>query len=219
MSSEVAIERLLRSDPQTQRETSRQAASAAGRLTERIAAEGLADVGYAPVDSPFGTLHAAVTNRGLVRLAFPEERAEEVLEHLVRRVSPRIVEAPRLLDPLKHELDEYFAGERRRFELALDWTLIGPFARRVLETTAAIPYGGYLSYAEERRGGQPARGSRGRERARGQPDPDRRPLPPRAALRRRTGRVWRRARAQAIPAGARGRPAGPLEVASQPAAP
>jgi methylated-DNA-[protein]-cysteine S-methyltransferase len=148
MSSEVAIERLLRSDPQTQRETSRQAASAAGRLTERIAAEGLADVGYAPVDSPFGTLHAAVTNRGLVRLAFPEERAEEVLEHLVRRVSPRIVEAPRLLDPLKHELDEYFAGERRRFELALDWTLIGPFARRVLETTAAIPYGGYLSYAE-----------------------------------------------------------------------
>ncbi len=148
MTSEVAIERLLRSDPQTQRETSLQAASAARRLTGRIAAEGLADVGYAPVDSPFGTLHAAVTRRGLVRVAFPEERTEEMLERLAQRVSPRIVEAPRLLDPLKHELDEYFAGERRRFDLALDWTLIGPFARRVLETTAAIPYGGYLSYTE-----------------------------------------------------------------------
>jgi methylated-DNA-[protein]-cysteine S-methyltransferase len=49
---------------------------------------------------------------------------------------------------VRRELDEYFAGRRRRFEVTLDWSLITPFARRVLRMTAAIPYGGHLSYAE-----------------------------------------------------------------------
>ncbi|HYM46120.1 MAG TPA: methylated-DNA--[protein]-cysteine S-methyltransferase [Solirubrobacteraceae bacterium] len=142
------IESALKTGPQTREDASGAAAAAAERLVERIVADGLADVGYAPVDSPFGTLHAAVTKRGLVRLAFPEEHPEEMLERLAWRVSPRIVEAPSLLDQLRRELDEYFAGRRRKFELALDWTLIGPFGRRVLKMTAAIPYGGHLSYAE-----------------------------------------------------------------------
>src|ERR1700704_1872315 len=73
---------------------SRAAAEAARRLGERIAAQGLADVSYAPVDSPFGTLLLAATKRGLVRLAFPEESVDSVLERLARKVSPRIVEAP-----------------------------------------------------------------------------------------------------------------------------
>ncbi len=124
------------------------AARAARRLTEQIVSEGLADINYAPVDSPFGTLHAAVTRRGLVRVAFPEESVESVLERLARQLSPRIVESPRSLDPVKRELDEYFAGRRRAFEVKLDWALIAPFGRRVLRMTAAIPYGGHLSYAE-----------------------------------------------------------------------
>jgi len=142
------IERALKTGPDAPREISAAAAAAAERLTARIAADGLADVGYAPVESPFGTLHAAVTRRGLVRLAFPEENPDAMLEGLARALSPRIVEAPRLLDPVRRELDEYFAGHRRRFELALDWALIGEFARRVLKKTAAIPYGGHLSYGE-----------------------------------------------------------------------
>jgi methylated-DNA-[protein]-cysteine S-methyltransferase len=124
------------------------AARAARGVSERVAAEGLADVSYAPVDSPFGTLHAAVTKRGLVRLAFPEESVDSVLEAIARQISPRIVAASGPLDPVKRELDDYFAGRRREFELALDWTLITPFGQRVLRMTAAIPYGGHLSYAE-----------------------------------------------------------------------
>jgi methylated-DNA-[protein]-cysteine S-methyltransferase len=142
------IERALMSGPPTREDASAAAAAAAGRLTARIVADDLADVAYAPVDSPFGTLCAAVTRQGLVRLAFPEEHPDTVLERLALRLSPRIVEAPRLLDPVKRELDQYFAGHRRRFDLALDWALVGPFGRRVLKMTAAIPYGGHLSYAE-----------------------------------------------------------------------
>jgi methylated-DNA-[protein]-cysteine S-methyltransferase len=139
------IERTLMAGPAGATE---QAAAAAARLTERIAAERLADIDYAPVESPFGTLYAASTRRGLVRLAFPEEPLEEFLERLARRLSPRIVAAPAALDPVRRELEEYFSGHRRAFDLALDWALITPFARRVLRKTAAIPYGGHLSYAE-----------------------------------------------------------------------
>jgi methylated-DNA-[protein]-cysteine S-methyltransferase len=136
------------------------AAGAARRVSARIAAEGLADVSYASVDSPFGTLLAASTRRGLVRLAFPEEDLDIVLERLARRISPRIVEASAPFEPMRRELDEYFGGARRSFELALDWALIGPFGRRVLRATSAIPYGGVLSYAEVAAEAGSPRGSR-----------------------------------------------------------
>jgi methylated-DNA-[protein]-cysteine S-methyltransferase len=136
------------------------AAAAAKRLSGRIAAEGLADVSYASLDSPFGKLTVAVTERGLVRLAFPEEDLDAVLERLAARISPRIVEAPLPPDPIRRELDEYFAGRRRRFELPLDWTLVGPFARRVLSAAGKIPYGRVLSYTQVAAAAGSPRGSR-----------------------------------------------------------
>ena len=136
------------------------AAGAARRLGERIAAQGLADVSYASIDSPFGALLVASTRRGLVRLAFPEEEIDVVLERLSRELSPRIVEAHGQLERERRELEEYFLGSRRAFELPLDWSLIGPFARRVLRATVRIPYGGVLSYGQiAARAGSP-RGSR-----------------------------------------------------------
>jgi methylated-DNA-[protein]-cysteine S-methyltransferase len=136
------------------------AVAAAQRLSGRIAAEGLADVSYASLDSPFGKLTVAATERGLVRLAFPEEDRDAVLERLASRISPRIVEAPGPLDSIRRELDEYFAGSRRQFELSLDWTLVGPFARRVLSAAAEIPYGSVLSYTQVATEAGSPRGSR-----------------------------------------------------------
>jgi methylated-DNA-[protein]-cysteine S-methyltransferase len=136
------------------------ALAAAQRLSNRLAEQGLADISYAPVDSPFGELLLAASDRGLVRLAFPEEDADSVLERLATRVSPRIVEAPAQLDPIRRELDEYFEGRRREFELALDWTLVGPFGRRVLGATAKIPYGRVLTYTDVATEAGSPRGSR-----------------------------------------------------------
>ncbi len=136
------------------------AAQAARRLVDRVAAEGLADVSYATVESPFGSLFAATTKRGLVRLAFPEESTDSVLERIARRLSPRIVEAAAPLDPVRRELEDYFTGRRRTFDLSLDWSLIGPFGRRVLGVTSEIPYGGVLSYAEVAAEAGSPRGSR-----------------------------------------------------------
>jgi methylated-DNA-[protein]-cysteine S-methyltransferase len=136
------------------------AAAAAHRLKERIANEGLADVSYAPIDSPFGRLLLAATKRGLVRVAFPEEGTDSVLERLAGRISPRIVEASGALDGVRRELDEYFGGRRRQFQLSLDWALVGPFGRRVLRATSEIPYGGVLSYREVAAEAGSPRGSR-----------------------------------------------------------
>jgi len=105
--------------------------------------QGLIDVAVATVDSPVGDLLVAVTPQGLVRLAFDPER---VLDDLAERISPRVVEAPVRLDPVRRELDEYFAGRRRAFDLVIDWSLTGGFRRQVLEATARIPSGHVTTY-------------------------------------------------------------------------
>jgi methylated-DNA-[protein]-cysteine S-methyltransferase len=143
-----AIERALRGTRSRNGSAREAAAQAAARLSLRIADERLADVSYAPVDSPFGTLLVAATKRGLVRVAFPEEDVDVVLDRLAARVSPRIVRAPGALDCARRELEEYFDGERTRFELPLDWTLVGPFGRRVLRAASSIPSGRVLTYAQ-----------------------------------------------------------------------
>jgi methylated-DNA-[protein]-cysteine S-methyltransferase len=105
--------------------------------------EGLIDVAVATVESPVGDLLVAATPQGLVRLAFDPE---QVLDDLATRISPRVVEAPVRLDPVRRELDEYFAGRRRVFDLLIDWSLTGGFRRRVLEATARIPSGHVTTY-------------------------------------------------------------------------
>jgi methylated-DNA-[protein]-cysteine S-methyltransferase len=154
------VERALRQGAAPAQSEDR-AAEAARRVARRAAEEGLADVVYAPVSSPFGELLLATTQRGLVRLAFPEENVDSVLERIARRVSPRIVEAPARLESARRELEEYFAGSRQRFDLALDWSLVGgPFGRKVLRVTSEIPYGGVLSYGEVAADAGSPRGSR-----------------------------------------------------------
>jgi methylated-DNA-[protein]-cysteine S-methyltransferase len=122
---------------------------AAARFVARAVGEGLVDVAYAHVDSPLGRLLAASTDRGLVRLSYLGFRDEdETLQALADDVSPRVVEAPARLDDVRRELDEYFEGHRSRFDLALDWSTMGDFQRRILKATAAIPFGGHASYGE-----------------------------------------------------------------------
>jgi methylated-DNA-[protein]-cysteine S-methyltransferase len=121
------------------------AAAAARQLTEAAGEAGLVDVATATADSPLGMLVVAATGRGLVRIAFP---GEDVLADLARRVSPRVLEAPARLDPVRRQLDEYFAGRRRHFELPLDWRLTSRFGRRVLEAAVRIEPGDVATYGE-----------------------------------------------------------------------
>ena len=124
---------------------------AAANAAARFSATAPADVHYAMIDSPLGPLVAARTDRGLARLAYegPNGGLDAVLDGLAARLSPRILEAPARLDDVRRELEEYFAGRRRTFDLPVDLGLVrGPFGRRVLEATSAIPFGGVSTYRE-----------------------------------------------------------------------
>ena len=130
--------------------------------TAAAAAASLIDVAYTRHDTPVGTIVLAATPRGLVRVAYAEEdeAVEATLATLARSISPRVLAAPRRLDAARRELDEYFAGARDRFELALDWRLTRGFARRVLRSAAQIPYGSVSSYGQVAAAAGSPRGSR-----------------------------------------------------------
>ncbi len=156
------IERMLRegalSTPFHEEEA--RAMHAAKAFNERVTREGLADIGYGTVDSPWGTLTAAATEEGLVRLAFPEEPLDEVLDRLAAKLSPRIVEEPSRFEGVRRELDEYFSGRRRDFDVPLDRVLMSAFAKKILAATSAIPYGSVSTYTEMATAAGSPRGSR-----------------------------------------------------------
>jgi methylated-DNA-[protein]-cysteine S-methyltransferase len=126
-----------------------EAEGAAQRFSERAARDGLAEVAYATFDSPYGEIHIAVTDKGLVSLALPTIDEEDFLMRLAAEVSPRMLELPGRLDEVRRELDEYFAGTRREFDLKLDWRLIrSGFYRSVLRETKKLPFGATSTYGE-----------------------------------------------------------------------
>jgi methylated-DNA-[protein]-cysteine S-methyltransferase len=117
------------------------------RLVTAAQADGVLDVAYRTIDSPVGTLLLAATDRGLVRVAFATEDHDVVLHDLSDRISPRILNAPQRLDEPARQLDEYFAGRRHTFDVALDWSLSTGFRSTVLQHLAEIGYGHTASYA------------------------------------------------------------------------
>ena len=117
-------------------------------LARRASEDGLLDVAFAALDSPMGQLTVFVTPRGLVRLAYPDEPVDALLDDLAARVSPRILHAPARTDRVRRELEAYFAGERQAFDLPVDWSLIHGFATEVLHATAEIPFGQTATYGQ-----------------------------------------------------------------------
>src|SRR4051812_3114043 len=136
----TALTSALPADPET-------LARLGARLATEAAAEGVLDLAYRDLDTPIGSLLLVATASGLVRIAFAAEDHGTVLQALADRISPRVLRAPARLDDTARQLDEYFAGRRKQFELALDWRLSGGFRREVLHHLAEIAYGRTETYA------------------------------------------------------------------------
>jgi methylated-DNA-[protein]-cysteine S-methyltransferase len=118
------------------------------RLTAAAEREGLLDVAYRTVDSPVGPLLLAATSAGLVKVAFDRQDHDAVLAELASAISPRILRAPARLDAVTRQLEEYFTGERRTFDVPLDFRLARGFRLSVLEHLPEIGYGHTESYAQ-----------------------------------------------------------------------
>ncbi|MFF8658724.1 methylated-DNA--[protein]-cysteine S-methyltransferase [Streptomyces huasconensis] len=116
---------------------------------------------WAVVDSDIGPLLLAATGTGLVTVAFhaTDDVRDATVDRLGSRLGAEPVRAPGsplLAEPIR-QLAAYFAGERRAFELPLDWSLISGFNRQVLrELASGVPFGTVVGYGDlARRVGQP----------------------------------------------------------------
>lgn len=117
------------------------------RFRDAAAREQLLDVAYDLVDTPVGTLLVATTERGLCRIAYDADPELE-LERLARAFGLRVLRSAQPVEPARRQLDEYFSGNRQRFDLAVDLALQADFNRRVLRELARVPYGEVVTYGE-----------------------------------------------------------------------
>ncbi len=94
-------------------------------------------VAWITMPSPLGTLYLARTQEGLAQVRLADEEGTH------RGDDPLLAEAG-------CQLEQYFAGTRRRFDLPLDMTSAPstPFQRRVWAATQEISYGTVRSYGE-----------------------------------------------------------------------
>ena len=113
------------------------------RFRDAAERQGLVDVAYDVADSPVGELLVAATERGLCRIAY---RPEAALDELAADFGVRVLRIPRRLDRVRRELDEYFAGRRREFELETDLSPVPEFQRQVLGELARVPFGQVTTY-------------------------------------------------------------------------
>ncbi|GGM70496.1 methylated-DNA--protein-cysteine methyltransferase [Thermopolyspora flexuosa] len=104
------------------------------------------EIAFGTTDTPVGRLVLAVTSRGVAACSFEDEHA--IFERVGREIGGFIGPDPRRLDPLRREIDAYFAGRLRTFTASVDLRLATPFARTVLQMMLAVPYGTVTTHAE-----------------------------------------------------------------------
>lgn len=116
------------------------------RFREAAAAGGALDVAYDVLyDTPVGRLLLGVSDRGLCRVQFDPDPDRE-LERLARAFGPRVLRSRPPLERARRELDEYFAGRRRDFDLELDLRTTPEFHLRVLAELRRVAYGETTTY-------------------------------------------------------------------------
>ncbi|WP_194411022.1 methylated-DNA--[protein]-cysteine S-methyltransferase [Microbacterium cremeum] len=106
--------------------------------------------------SPIGDILIVTTADGIVSLhpfdgplAHELERAALQLRALPLPGDPAVdPDGSAVADAAAAQLDEYFDGERREFDLPLDWRLVRGFTRAALEAVREIPYGETAGYGE-----------------------------------------------------------------------
>ncbi|MBS4216420.1 MULTISPECIES: methylated-DNA--[protein]-cysteine S-methyltransferase [Neobacillus] len=99
-------------------------------------------LGFAVYQSPVGTLRIIADETGLKRIELFEEDWVKFLEE-----NPDLQEDTALCQEAVRQLDEYFSGQRRDFDLPL--SVEGTeFRRKVWDALLRIPYGEVRSYAD-----------------------------------------------------------------------
>lgn len=125
------------------------AARAAGyRACLRCHPDDARPVTISRLTTPIGPMVAGATDDAVVLLEFATRRLFDAqLAGVRRRIGPVSEGDSPLLDRLRVQLGEFFAGSRRSFDLPLD-TPGSAFQERVWGELRRIPYGATISYRE-----------------------------------------------------------------------
>lgn len=108
-----------------------------------------APIVWGAMESALGRVYVAARAGGaVVRITYgiPEIQFLEELEGIPGR--GEAVWDPEGVAPVLKQLEEYFEGTRREFELDVDLSELTPFDQSVLRVTRTIPYGETRSYGD-----------------------------------------------------------------------
>ncbi|MCB0669163.1 MAG: methylated-DNA--[protein]-cysteine S-methyltransferase [Saprospiraceae bacterium] len=89
------------------------------------------------IQSPVGLLELVISNHGLKSITFRTEGVQNESAYISEQAKP-----------YKDQIDEYFRGERKSFNVPLDLSDLPPFHREVLKMVYTIPYGKTRSYKQ-----------------------------------------------------------------------
>ncbi len=98
-------------------------------------------------ESPLGEIWAAAAEDGLIALDLWEDR-DRFLGIVKKLKSGELVYAPEHLDEVLDQLAEYLEGQRQTFDVSIDWSVMSPFQRDVLQEVHRIPYGRTRTYGD-----------------------------------------------------------------------
>lgn len=105
-------------------------------------------IAWGTLDSPYGTLVVAASEKGLLRVTMPGEDAEVALEEIAVLAADATEEPVLVAEPIR-QLEAYFEQDLTEFDLEIDWALAGDgFGAEVLKACAEIPYGETRTYSQ-----------------------------------------------------------------------
>jgi methylated-DNA-[protein]-cysteine S-methyltransferase len=101
-------------------------------------------VSYAATESPLGPFWVAVGERGVVRAGPNPDGGSFARLLALDGFMPSY--APNDVSSVLSQFDEYFAGERRTFDLEIDLDRLSSFRQSVLHAVRDVPFGEVRSY-------------------------------------------------------------------------
>lgn len=120
----------------------------ASKRPDAMACLGLRDASYGYMESPVGDILVAASDDGVCDLSYLDHRdSYDILRELERR-GFLVHENASAVKPAIEQLREYFAHERKEFDLPVDLTGVTEFTQKVLGAANHIPYGKVRTYGE-----------------------------------------------------------------------
>lgn len=117
---------------------------------------GLREARYGFMDTPVGPVLIAVSDRGVCEVSYLGHHSADAALCDIEERGLYPVEQQTSVAPVIEQLYEYFLGKRFAFSVPIDFGLVTPFTRRVLEATELVPFGQVLTYGQiARQIGQP----------------------------------------------------------------